>query len=92
MVEYASAAWTLLPGAYSAPQPPNWTKGKMEGKGGDGKGREERMGTRNEGGWETGTGYRRQERKGKGGREGEERAAPSFSSSIHQCLQNSFIL
>jgi len=48
MVEYASAAWTLLPGAYSAPQPPNWTKGKMEGKGGEGKGRDERMGTRND--------------------------------------------
>jgi len=38
MVEYASAAATPLPGAYSAPQTPNWTKGKCkekEGRGGE---------------------------------------------------------
>ena len=77
------------------PSPLTGQRGKWKEK--EGRGREgmrgwERETTSNEGGWETGTGYRRQERKGKGGREGEERAAPSFSSSIHQCLQNSFIL
>ena len=43
------------------------------------------MGTKTMGGWETGTGYRREERKGKG----EERGVPpaSFSSHIYQCLQ-----
>ena len=30
------------------------------------------------GGWETGTGYRREKRKGKGGREGEERGVPQL--------------
>ena len=42
----------------------------MEGKRGEGR-RGWELETR--GGWETGTGYRREERKGKGAREGEER-------------------
>jgi len=36
MVEYASAAGTPLPGAYTTPQTHNWTKGKWKEK--DGKG------------------------------------------------------
>jgi len=48
----------------------------MEGKGGEGRrGWEREM----RGGWETGTGYRREERKGKG-REGEERGVPPASA------------
>ena len=68
-------------------QSPNWTKGEMEGKGGEGRRRWER---KMRGGWKTGTGYRREERKGKGERE--ERCAPTFSFYIHHCLQNSFTL
>ena len=64
MVEYASAAGTPLSGAYSAPETPNWTKGE--------NGRKRRGGRRGwerktRGGWETGTGHRREERKGKEG-------------------------
>ena len=73
MVEYASAAGTPLLGAYSAAQTPNWTKGNgRKRRGGDRSERETR------GEWETGTGYRREERKGKGGREGEERGGPQL--------------
>jgi len=77
MVEYASAAGTPLSGAYSAPETPNWTKGE--------NGRKRRGGRRGwerktRGGWETGTGHRREERKGKRGREGEERGVPPASA------------
>ena len=41
---------------------------------------EERMGTGNERRWETGSGYWREERKGKGGREGEERCVTPASA------------
>ena len=64
MVEYASAAGTPLPGAYTTPQTHNWTKGKWKEK--DGR----------EGGWNGKRGEGRKQvgdigerRKGKGGRE-----------------------
>jgi len=50
IVEYVSAqaAGTPLPGAYSAPQTPNWTKGEWKEK--EGKGGEDGNGKRGEGG------------------------------------------
>ena len=40
IVEHVSATGTLLPGAYSAPQAPIWTKGEKDERGGeDGNGK-----------------------------------------------------
>ena len=88
MVEYTSAAGSPLPGAYSAPQTRNWTKGEMEGKGGKGG----RMGMGNEGRVGTGRGYRREEKGKRRERMRGDRCDTTFSSYIYQCLQNSFTL
>ena len=73
MVEYVSAAGTPLPG------PITGQRGNRRKR----RGREGGWERETRGGWQTGTGYGREERKGKGGREGEEgRGVPPASASI----------
>jgi len=76
MVEYVSAAWTPLPGACSAPQAANWTKGngrkrREGGEDGNGKRGEGAKQVRDTG----------EEKRGKGGR-GEEKGVPLASAPI----------